>query len=109
MPMKTECKHFESRTYASGDTVRKCNLGLAPDAPWRCPDDCGSYERRMLDVAWARGSLVSPATPEEPSSLADGSAAAILGEAASIVDAAMDEALREMSVPRKKRRRRKKK
>lgn len=107
--MKTECKHFESRTYRSGDTVRKCNLGLAPDAPWRCPDDCGSYERRMVDVAWAHGSLVPPATPVEPASLDDGSAAAILDEAASIVDAAMDEALRELGEPRKKRKRRKKK
>ena len=33
MAMRTECKHFESRTYANGDTMRRCNLGLAPDAP----------------------------------------------------------------------------
>ena len=37
MPMRTECKHFESRTYGSGDAMRKCKLDLAPDAPWRCP------------------------------------------------------------------------
>ena len=42
--MRQECKHFESRTYANGDTVRKCNLDLAPDAPWRCPADCPKYE-----------------------------------------------------------------
>ena len=28
MPMRTECKHYESRTYANGDAVRKCNLDL---------------------------------------------------------------------------------
>ena len=47
MPMRTECKHFESRTYPNGDTVRKCNLDLAPDAPWRCPEHCPRYERRL--------------------------------------------------------------
>ena len=38
MPMRQDCKFFESRTYANGETVRKCDLDLAPEAPWRCPD-----------------------------------------------------------------------
>ena len=79
--MRQECKHFESRTYANGDTVRKCDLDLAPDAPWRCPDDCPKYERRLAAVAWTQGSLVSLPTPDEPASVADGSAAALLDEA----------------------------
>ena len=66
MPMKTECKNFESRTYPNGDTVRKCNLDLAPDAPWRCPENCPKYERRLADVAWTHGSLIVPPTPPEP-------------------------------------------
>ena len=52
MPMRVECKHYESRTYANGETVRKCDLDLAPEAPWRCPDDCPKYERRLADGAW---------------------------------------------------------
>jgi hypothetical protein len=79
--MRQECKHFESRTYANGDTVRKCNLDLAPDAPWRCPDDCARYERRLAAVAWTQGALVTPPTPDEPASVADGTAAALLDEA----------------------------
>ena len=63
MPMRQDCKYFESRTYANGDTVRKCDLDLAPEAPWRCPDDCPKYTRRMADVNWAHGSLVTPETP----------------------------------------------
>ena len=31
MPMREECKNFECRTYANGETVRMCNLDLAPD------------------------------------------------------------------------------
>lgn len=86
--MRTECKNFESRTYPSGDTVRKCNLDLAPDAPWRCPDTCPRYERRLADAAWTHGSLVAPATPPEPPGLDDGSAAALLDAAEEIVNAA---------------------
>lgn len=89
--MRTECKNFESRTYPSGDTVRKCNLDLAPDAPWRCPDSCGSFERRLADVAWTHGSLVVPPTPPEPAGLDDGSAAAILDEAEDILNNAGSE------------------
>ena len=90
MPMKIECKNFESRSYANGDTVRKCNLDLAPDAPWRCPENCPKYERRLADVAWTHGSLVTPPTPPEPAGLDDGSAAAVLDEAEDILNAAGD-------------------
>ena len=86
MPMRTECKNFESRTYPNGDTVRKCHLDLAPDAPWRCPDSCPKYERRLADVAWTHGSLVVPPTPPEPASVADGTAAALLDEAEDILN-----------------------
>jgi hypothetical protein len=88
MPMRTECKQFESRTYPNGDTVRKCNLDLAPDAPWRCPEGCPSFERRLADVAWTHGSLVVPPTPPEPAGLDDGSAAAVLDAAEDILNSA---------------------
>lgn len=64
--MRQDCKQFESRTYGDGETVRKCNLDLAPEAPWRCPEDCGSYERRLADVNWNHGTLIPPKTPDEP-------------------------------------------
>lgn len=66
MPMRQDCLHFESRTYPNGETVRKCDLDLAPEAPWRCPEDCPSYTRRRVDVAWQVGTLVTPRTPDEP-------------------------------------------
>ena len=87
MPMRTECKNFESRSYPNGDTVRKCNLDLAPDAPWRCPENCPKYERRLADAAWTHGTLAVGATPPEPGGLDDGSAAAVLDEAEDIVNA----------------------
>ncbi|GIT46690.1 MAG: hypothetical protein Ct9H300mP12_12750 [Acidimicrobiales bacterium] len=82
MPMRQDCKHFESRSYPNGDTVRKCNLDLAPEAPWRCPDDCPSFTKRRLDVNWSYGSLVTPETPDEPDGLGDDESIAALLDAA---------------------------
>ncbi len=82
MPMRQDCKFFESRSYASGDTVRKCDLDLAPEAPWRCPDDCGAYTPRLADVNWRHGTLVTPPTPDEPASLGDDDSIAELLNAA---------------------------
>ena len=64
--MREECTHFQSRTYASGEAARFCVLDLAPEAPWRCPENCPSYHRRLADVGWVHGSLVEPAIEDEP-------------------------------------------
>ena len=89
MPMRQDCKYYESRSYPSGDTVRKCDLDLAPEAPWRCPADCPSFERRLADVNWSYGTLVTPATPDEPESVGnDDSIASLLDEAEDIINAA---------------------
>lgn len=89
MPMRQDCKHFESRTYPNGDTVRKCDLDLAPEAPWRCPENCEAYIRRRVDVNWSYGTLVTPKTPDEPASLGtDDSIAALLDEAEDVVNQA---------------------
>ena len=88
--MRMECKNYESRTYASGDTVRKCNLDLAPEAPWRCPADCKAYTPRLADIAWSHGTAVAPATPDAPVDLDEhgDAVAALLDEAEDIVNAA---------------------
>ncbi|MDH3705137.1 MAG: hypothetical protein OES57_03680 [Acidimicrobiia bacterium] len=103
MPMRQDCKYFESRSYPNGDTVRKCDLDLAPEAPWRCPADCPSYEKRLVDVDWRHGSLVTPATPAEPASLGeDDSIAALLDEAEDIVNAAGPRIVAEVGAERQR-------
>ncbi len=105
MPMRQDCKFFESRTYPNGDTVRKCDLDLAPEAPWRCPDDCPKYTRRMADVNWSHGSLVTPETPPEPAGLGeDDSIAALLDAAENIINGAVPGTLADLEAERKKRR-----
>lgn len=100
--MRQDCKYFESRTYPNGDTVRKCDLDLAPEAPWRCPENCAKYARRLVDVNWQHGTLVTPETPVEPSSLADddGSIAALLDAAEDIVSSAGPGMLAEVEAER---------
>ena len=93
--MRTDCKYYESRTYASGETVRKCDLDLAPEAPWRCPPNCAAFEPRLADVNWKHGTLLSPPTPPEPPGLGEG-AAELLDEAEDIVNAAGPEILAEL-------------
>jgi hypothetical protein len=83
--MREECKHFQSRTYTSGEVARFCLLDLAPEAPWRCPDNCPSYERRLADAGWIHGSLVEPPIEDEPDMPGD-EVAAVLGNAEDIVN-----------------------
>jgi hypothetical protein len=90
MPMRTECKHYESRTYANGEVVRKCRIDLAPEAPWRCPDDCPAFDQRRFDVGWQYGSLAKSAQPPEPEP-EGADVAALLDQAEDIVNAAAPE------------------
>jgi hypothetical protein len=104
MPMRQDCKYFESRSYPNGDTVRKCDLDLAPEAPWRCPEHCPKFTRRLADVNWSHGTLVTPATPDEPASLGeDDSIAALLDAAEDIINGAVPDALADLDAERRKR------
>ena len=83
--MREECVNFQSRTYASGEAARFCRLDLAPEAPWRCPENCPQYKPRMADVGWVHGSLVEPALEDEPEG-AGGDVASLLESAEDIVN-----------------------
>jgi hypothetical protein len=103
--MRQDCKFFESRTYRNGETVRKCDLDLAPEAPWRCPADCKAFQPRLADVNWAHGSLVTPETPDEPPGLDErgDDIARLLDEAEDIVNAAGPEIVAEIHAERARR------
>ena len=87
--MREDCRHFQSRTYASGDVARFCVLDLAPEAPWRCPENCPRYEKGLTDATLVVGSLARPRVEDEPE-VPEGDAASVL-EAAELV-VASDEA-----------------
>jgi hypothetical protein len=105
--MREECKHFQSRTYASGEVARFCVLDLAPEAPWRCPDNCPRYERRMADVGWIHGTLIEPPIEDEPD-VPVAEMAEVLENAESIVndiaaDAAAEARARDAKAAKKRR------
>lgn len=111
MPMRDECRHYESRTYPNGETVRKCRLDLAPEAPWRCPESCAAYELRRIDAGWQFGSL-GRATAQSDAEPEGEDVAALLDEAEDIVNAVAPEIIAEFKAKdvkrggrRKKRRR----
>jgi hypothetical protein len=103
--MREECKHFQSRTYNTGEVVRFCELDLAPEAPWRCPEDCKSYDPRLADVGWVHGSLVEPPIEDEPTA-GGADVAQLLEQAADIVDAVVPETLKEVELEEKRSQRR---
>ncbi len=95
MAMREDCRHFASRTYDDGEAARFCILDLAPEAPWRCPENCPSYERTLIDGTFVQGSLAPHEVEDEP----DESPEAIgdlLDDAESIVDGAEAEVLRDL-------------
>jgi hypothetical protein len=101
--MREDCRHFQSRTYDTGEVARFCVLDLAPEAPWRCPEDCDRYERDIIDATFVTGSLVRPPVEEEPDEPAE-EVATVLDEADSIVTAAGPEIVAEVEAQRKGRR-----
>ena len=99
--MRTDCRHYESRTYAEGEVVRKCRLDLAPEAPWRCPDDCPRYEVRRMDAGWHYGSLSTAGAAPEPEPVGQ-DVASLLNEAEDIVNAAAPEIIAETATRKAK-------
>ena len=102
MPMREDCKHFESRSYPNGDTVASATSTLAPEAPSEVPrPTCPSFQKRRIDVNWSHGSLVTPATPDEPQGLGDDdSIAALLDAAEDIINEAVPGVIADLDAER---------
>ncbi len=100
MPMRTDCKHYESRTYSSGEVVRKCRIDLAPEAPWRCPESCVGFEKRMFDAGWQVGTLEKGYDVPEPEPQGE-DIAALLDAAEEIVNSAAPDIISEFE-PKKR-------
>lgn len=100
MAMREECVHYQSRTYSNGEVVRFCTLGLAPEAPWRCPENCSKFKPRLADVGFERGSLIEPPVEDEPEVKDLKSAIELLDEAEKIVN---NEALAQEKISRSSR------
>ena len=93
--MREDCRHFESRTYDVGEVARECVLVLAPEQPWRCPDDCAHYERSVIDASFETAELARPPVEDEPDDTPD-NIEGVLADAEAIVEHAELDALSEI-------------
>lgn len=93
--MNEDCRHFESRTYDDGEVARYCVLGLAPEAPWRCPENCAHYELSIIDPTFVAGSLRGSRVEDEPQASPD-DVEGVLADAEAIVEHAEPDAIREV-------------
>ena len=104
--MRTDCKNFESRSLRTGDSVRRCRLDLAPEAPWRCPADCTAYSPRPLDLAWESGTDPNAAAGDLDEPDLTDAAFDILAQAESLLAEAGDSIRAEEAAKQAKRNRR---
>jgi hypothetical protein len=95
MGMREECKHFQSRTYKSGEVARFCVLGLAPDQPWSCPENCLTFEPRLVDIGWSHGTLVDRPVESAPPDVPVEDRRRLLESASEIIDAVAPELIEE--------------
>jgi hypothetical protein len=101
MPMREDCCHYESRTYDDGEVARFCTLDLAPEAPWRCPENCPRYERILIvgsdfeQGSFARRPAVEPEPEGQVEDIVD-----VLADAEAIVADAEPEVVRELESER---------
>ncbi len=100
--MREDCRHFQSRTYSTGEVARFCVLNLAPEQPWRCPANCPRYEKDIIDGSFVVGSLARPAVEPEPD-LPEGEVGQLLDAADLIVTAAGPEITAELERQRARR------
>lgn len=96
MPMREDCRHFQSRTYSTGEVARFCVLDLAPEAPWRCPDNCPRYQRDLNDGSFVSGSMIRPPVEAEPED-APADVKTVLAAADAVVNAAAPEIAAELA------------
>ena len=95
MPIRENCRHFESREYDDGEVARFCTLDLAPEAPWRCPANCPKFELSANDGSFETGSLESTVVEAEPDD-DPGEIVGVLADAEQIVNAAEADVLADL-------------
>ncbi|HEX7444489.1 MAG TPA: hypothetical protein VF320_11400 [Acidimicrobiales bacterium] len=103
MPMRENCRHYESREYDDGEVARFCVLGLAPEQPWRCPDNCPKFELSANDGSFETGSLEASPVEDEPNDPAE-DVIDVLRDAEDIVNEAVPRVAAELDHTRPPRR-----
>ena len=55
MAVREDCRHYSTRTVASGEVVQRCRVDANEKAPFACPENCLFFEPRSItDAGWQR-------------------------------------------------------
>lgn len=55
MAVRQDCRHYSTRTVASGEQVQRCRVEANDTAPFACPEHCLFFEPRSItDAGWRR-------------------------------------------------------
>jgi hypothetical protein len=55
MAVRTDCRHYSSRTVSGDELVQRCRVDAAEQAPFACPEGCLFFEPRSItDAGWDR-------------------------------------------------------
>ena len=55
MAVRRDCRHYSTRTVASGEVVQRCRVEMNETAPFACPEHCLFFESRSItDAGWQR-------------------------------------------------------
>ncbi len=53
MGVRTDCRHYSTRTLPSGEVVERCRVDANDTFPFACPDGCLFFEARAVsDAGW---------------------------------------------------------
>ena len=53
--VREDCRHYSTRTVASGEVVQRCRVDANETAPFACPEHCIFFESRSIaDAGWQR-------------------------------------------------------
>lgn len=63
MSVRTDCRHYSTRTVGSPgaqpgnplDVIQRCKVDAATPAPFSCPEHCLFFEERSLGTGWQIG------------------------------------------------------
>ncbi len=88
VPMREECKHYQSRTYATGEVARSASSTSPRRHRGAALRTAPRYERRFADVGWEHGTLIEPPIEDEPTG-DPGEIAELLDTAEDIVNASL--------------------
>lgn len=51
--VRTDCRHYSTRTLPAGDQLQVCRLDANEPAPWACPEGCLFFEPRTgMSAGW---------------------------------------------------------